>query len=383
MKAAGYLCALSLLLTAAAGGFETTTRKDFRAVAGEYQGLYYDLSSLEGVHESSCYFSFTVKPSGSISGHLFLGGRGSKLSTYLTEDGRADFVLSRGNFWDDWDIVGWAHFYFDLSGASPLIPGRVSEFYVADEGWNQALSGYRCTFHAVTNPAPQAGSYTMVLPAPGNIPGIDGSGFATVRVDGDGTLLLNGTLPDGKPLSQRTRIASAGEWPVYVSLHSQYSKSGSILGWLRFNAGIRDVPGGQLIWTRPAVKPNNTRTVGLVQVLSSAYVVPPPGTPVLDFKEGAIIFSGVDLSQPVTNSFTLAGNSKVTSTSSGRFSLTFARNTGLFSGSFTDPVSRKRYSFKGAVLQESNIGMGLFPAPDKRTGHVWLGPLREVQSRSD
>ena len=88
MKAALILCAFGALLPGAAPGFEASVKKDFHAVAGEYQGLCYDPALPETVHASSCYFSFTVRPSGAVSGRLFLGGHGSEIHSYLDGTGR-------------------------------------------------------------------------------------------------------------------------------------------------------------------------------------------------------------------------------------------------------------------------------------------------------
>ena len=236
------------------------------------------------------------------------------------------------------------------------------------------MSGYRSTFNAVTNPAPQTGSYTMILPAPDHLAGTQRSGFAAVSVDRRGAVRITGTLPDGKPLQQRTRLASAGEWPFYVNLYRHYSAPGSILGWLQFEALNRQLPSGTLIWTRPAVRPGETRTVVPIPVVSSHYAAPGPGQRVLNFDEGVVILGGGDLPKPLTNSFTLTEKNKVINTGPGRLNLAFAPNTGLFSGSFTDAVSRRKISFKGAVSQDSNTGEGLFITRDKRTGWVWLGP---------
>jgi len=111
----------------------------------------------------------------------------------------------------------------DLSGGE-MIAGTIS-----DGIWTAQLAANRAHF-SKTIPAPQSGSYTLVIPGSDDAtsqPGGDGAG--TLKVDISGNITFTGTLGDGTKVSQHTFMSKDGQWPLFVSL---YAKQGFLIGSL-------------------------------------------------------------------------------------------------------------------------------------------------------
>src|SRR5207245_11361488 len=69
---------------------------------------------------------------------------------------------------------------------------------LSDGTWTATLSGDRARFNARTNPAPCAGSYTLLFPGPDADPFVPSAdGFGSARVNSNGVVLLSATLGDG------------------------------------------------------------------------------------------------------------------------------------------------------------------------------------------
>jgi hypothetical protein len=241
------------------------------------------------------------------------------------------------------------------------------------------LSADIITDHVVysktSHPTAKAGSYTLVIPgdvADPHSPG--GDGFGTVKVDSAGTISFSGTLADGTKVSQSTTLSKDGLWPLYSSL---YSGAGAIASWIQFTNQTFSDLNGQLIWMKPAGawKYYAHGFTNEILATGSAYKAPPAGRRVLNLAQGAIVFSGGGLSQPITNSFALSPNNKVTGATGSKLTLTITSSSGLFKGTFFDPVSGAKVPFQGVLFKAANIGVGYFLGVDQ-SGEVYLGPAQ-------
>ena len=80
----------------------------------------------------------------------------------------------------------------------------------------------------------------------------------------------------------------------------------------------------------------------------------------LNFTNGQVIFSGGNLSQPVTNTVLLDSLNRVTNLGSNYMAFSVNTVYGLFSGSFRVPGSTRLDAFTGVLLPSQNAGFGFF-----------------------
>ncbi len=325
-----------------------------------YNGLFYDTNGVS--HESSGFFTAKTTTKGTFSAKLQLAGKKYSSSGLFNADGKAVNSIAR---------TGLSPLTIELSldfSGKDQITGRVT-----DGIWSADLTADKALFDAVTNPAPQAGRYTMNIPGnPDSAESPGGDGFGTVMVNAGGKISLKGTLGDGTKVSQKTSLSKNGQWPFYVS---SYKGSGSVLSWATFtNSGIKEFS-GDMSWIKKANPLAKLYAAGFTNettVAGSFYTPPLPGNRVLNFGVATILFTGGNLSQSFSNDVALGTDNKVTNLSSNGLSLTLALPTGLFKGKATDPASGGTISFKGAVSQKDNSGSGFFPGTNQ-SGRVYFG----------
>jgi len=232
------------------------------------------------------------------------------------------------------------------------------------------LVANRAVFSKTSSP-PQAGrKYTVVIPggddsaaAPG------GDGYGTATVDAAGNIIFTGVLGDGTKISQKTFMAKDGSWPFFAA---PYGKTGLMIAWLSFDMNDADnPPTGEFSWTRLPSSAAKFYPLGFYSetgAAASLYTFS-PGTPLFTWSDGQIIMQGGNLSQPVTNTFSIDANNKVTS--SDGLKLTFTSASGTFKGTFINPNTGKPVPISGAVLENQDAGFGVFLGTDQ-TGSVMI-----------
>ena len=246
---------------------------------------------------------------------------------------------------------------------------------LTDGTWTATLSGDRARFNARTNPAPCAGSYTLLLPGSDADPArAAGNGFATVSVNRNGLVLTRGTLGDGTHFTQSAQLSTPARWPFYVPL---YSNLGSVLSWLAFTNRPADDLNGVLNWiklpnARARYYPEGFATETFA--IGSLYLPPVSATNhILNLVDAQLTFSGGNLNAPFTNLIELGNGSRVTNLSGNRLRLRFSLATGTFAGRVADPVNGMFYPFTGAVLQKLNSGFGVLLGTNQ-TSRLTLSP---------
>jgi hypothetical protein len=140
--------------------------------------------------------------------------------------------------------------------------------------WTAELEANRQVF-SKTNPSPQAGHYTLVLPGTNSATLPGGNGFGAVTVDTSGNVKFSGTLGDGTKVTESAIESAQGQWPLYISLDSG---GGMLLGWLTFtNEPDRDID-GLLSWFKPSQKAKTLYQAGFTnltqEAAGSAYALP-------------------------------------------------------------------------------------------------------------
>ncbi len=310
---------------------------------GTYTGLFREDKAVR--LESSGAFNVVVTSRGTYSGKVRIGARSLSFSGLLDLQGQASNVLR---------MSPSKTLSLELRVGSTDPEGRIFGS-LTDGSWRAALSGYRAVFGR-GNPAPYAGSYTLVIPgADGGAALPCGNGFGTLKVDSSGRLSFTGTLADSTRISQSGSLSRDGHWPLYVSL---YSGNGSLMSWLAFADQPESDVAGTMGWIKRPGASSKYYPGGFTiecYAIGSAYV---RKDPILDLVTGSLTFSGGELSSDITKGITIGPLSKVTA-ADNQLSFSFSRPTGSFSGTVTHPATAKRLSFSGVVLQKLNAGYGM------------------------
>jgi hypothetical protein len=218
--------------------------------------------------------------------------------------------------------------------------------------------------YSATNKAPQAGIYTIILPpnpaAESDTP--QGIGYCRLIITDNGLARLTGILADQTVISYTAPVAADGTLSVYESL---YSGGGYMGGVLKFEtittSGSESDLDGVIAWQRPPDSdPNAAYPAGFsttIDAVGSLYVPAAANS-----SETAVTLVGTDLSTPISDSVSLIKPGLFRQRTPARKPLTLQFNTasGLFSGSFLDPVSNTVRKFGGVVFQKRAIGAGSF-----------------------
>jgi hypothetical protein len=334
----------------------------FLRANGTYNGLFAEAGRAQ---ESSGFVTLAVTEKGAYSGSLRRGTSTYPLTGQFDVAGWASKTVLRPRT-NSWAVA----MRLDLAGAE-VLTGTLG-----DGHWLADLRADRAVFNAQTNPATQyASKYTLIIPGSTDAsasPG--GEGYGAVVVSGAGQVTLSGSLADGSALSQTVPVSRDGRWPLYASL---YTGKGSVWSWLAFDtnqpaAGFQ----GELSWIKqaqPGVKYYPAGFTNEVVAVGSRYTQPAGQTNrVIHLTNGVVSFEGGNLSMPFTNLVSLTLGNKVINASSNSLSLSLTLSSGRFSGSATVPGTKQNVSFKGALLQNVDVGYGYFLGTNQ-SGSVYFG----------
>ena len=313
----------------------------FIPVVGTYHGLFYVTSN--AAEESSGSFTATVSSAGTYSAKLLMPGQSHSWSGQFSTWGSASKTLARPG-------LSALAVQIQLGLTNDSLTGTV-----ADGDWTADLLAYSATYSR-TNPNLQAGKYTLSFPASTNTsdqPG--GNGFGTLTVSALGNIAFSGVLGDGTPVQSAALVSRGGLWPFYSSL---YGGKGSVLGWLTFTNN--DAMTGQVGWFKlpqTAAKLYAGGFTNSSEAIGSAYHYT-NGVPVLNFTNGMLTLSSGNLGQGITNQIVTGPENEATNASGDK--LTFTASSGVFRGSVMNPETGKPIIVNGVVLENQNVGVGLF-----------------------
>lgn len=319
--------------------------------AGSYHGLFYDTNAVSEISSGS--FAATVNSTGEYTAKLVQGSQTHPFSGQFNAEGTATATIKR---------PGQTALAVTLQ---MHVDGGVMTGTVSDGAWVATLAAEPAVY-ARTNPAPQAGKYTLAIAggnAVSNQPA--GYGFATVTVSPLGGVSVSGTLADGTVFSASSTVAADGQWPLYASLNA--SKT-AILGWLSFT---NDSIAGQVSWIKlpqASAKYYPAGFTNTAEVIGSSYNET-NGVSLLNLTDGLMTLANGGFAQAVTNQVTSPDINTFTDANGDK--LTFKATTGAFKGSFTDPVTGKPVAMNGVVLQNQNIAAGYF-LDNSTSGSVML-----------
>ncbi len=321
--------------------------------AGAYSGL---LTSGTGTSLGYIGFAqFTVGSTGAFSGAFWFAGQRHALSGSFAPSGTYTALLNPTSRSPVTLALTLA------PSASPEISGMISV-----GASTSSLVALRAGYNAKTHPWPNPGRFTVLLPAdPEDTSSPAGSGIAVATVDAGGIVKLAGSLADGAPFSGGTALPASGDWPFYAAL---YGSGGDIAGPLTFPTtatlgGVADwfkvarTPGGRYpdaIRTRVTVRGN------LFQAQKAPQAELLPGSRTATLSEGDLP-GGHDL----VNTVSLSGVSDfvVVNPNAGQIKLKLNPATGMLTGSFVIPGTKRVVPVHSIILEGDDTAAGYFLGP--------------------
>ncbi len=323
----------------------------FPAVAGHYEGLFTNAISITLTNSGA--FKADITTNGAYTARLIQGSKTYTYSGPLSVGKTASIPVStkQPSLSLQWDATEVGK----LTGT------------VASNTWSSDLAAYRTPFSA-SAPTPLAGKYTLSI-AGGEPPQPAGYSTLSITVSNNGGILVGGHAADGGTVSEGTALSEHGYWPLYSTV-----SNGVLFGWQTLLSGSTNLT-GWAYWLKPTnsalhlpgIAYNTTNLVGSTYTNKKAILNLTNG--------GLLVFSGGGLVDNLTNRFSLTNNNIATNiTKDNGLKLSFNTNLGLFSGSITNPTTKKQASFSGAVLQQQNEGAGAFQSTNQS------GAVRLIQA---
>jgi hypothetical protein len=307
----------------------------------------------------------TLGPGGKFTGRLTSGAVSSGFHGVFDANGDATVTIQPS---------GQAAITLSLS--LDAATGEVSGTMSTATG-SSAISAGIATY-SPTNTAPEAGSYTMLMPPDPNAPAgtnaPQGIGYFRLVVETNGMAYLSGVLADSTVISIAAPVRADGSLSFYKRM---YANQGYVAGVLKFESittsGAESDLDGAIQWQRPQSSRSKMYPAGFatgIAAIGSTYV---PPTETAEAKAAVltaggkaatvtVALAGSDLSTPVDDEATAVTPNLLVDKNSGKEALTVAINprTGLFIGGFLDPVTNKVRRLGGAMFQKRALGAGSF-----------------------
>ena len=172
-------------------------------------------------------------------------------------------------------------------------------------------------------------------------------------------------LNDGTKLTAKAPVSQSGQWPFYVSL---YRNAGGCIGWVSFDTTTSVAAPQGVDWF--------SADGGLTELAldGSQYTAGPAFTNAA----WAVTLSGGGLASNLVKAVTITAVGRVTVTQPGvdALKLTLTPKSGKLEGSFKLSVRGKAISFNGLLLQDQDVGAGLFQTTTGGpTGGITLEPV--------
>lgn len=333
----------------------------FMAVKGTYSGLF---SATPPTRTNSGGVKIAVSPGGTFSAKFDFTDKNYTLTGQFDNDGAFTGDIIRRN-----QTPLRVSLQLDVTGGSNVIEGTISDGTFAAD-----IIADRSVFNSRTNPAPQAGKYTLIIRPDDSHTGSptspQGQGFGTVNVTTSGRITFVGTLGDGTDITQGSTLATDGTWPLYLEM---YKAKGYITSEIVFEDLVDSDLNGKAYWLKPQQTTGAVYRAGFeesVSFLGSRYNAP-RNARVLSFSAATILVDGGNLTAQISKAADVSTQNKVTiiDAAADNLKMTIKPATGQFSGSFVHPVTRAVRKFEGVCVQKFDRGGGLFIDADK-TGQI-------------
>jgi len=391
-------------------------------LAGTYDGLLVPGAEATKPSEQYGLFNATVTTTGLLTGKLSVAGTTVPFTGMLNVDLSTGVVFGTAfNSPTTKDItkdnkgavkLGVLTLRMDDTGDYPVLVG---EYAAPDDSGAvySTLSANKAVYTAakvipegmlavpasVYDPAGEKGVYTTLFLTSDSSSSLDrtrfplGAGSSTLTVTTAGVATFVGKLADGTVLSYSNRLSANNQMPIYVPL---YNGKGLIAGIVSFDDAQIDSDArcDGMAWFRPVTTPVTAATIykdgwpdGIsMDLRASKYVAPTKATKTVPNPLNPNTVLGAEvvgvtapsmniqisladggIADPTLNNAALTAANLVTvlsapagSASANALKLTFTATTGLFTGSFTHPLSKKSLVLSGAVFQKTQQAGGCF-----------------------
>jgi hypothetical protein len=327
-------------------------------LTGVYDGLFYDSNLLS--EASSGYLTLTLGgEDGFFSGSIMLDGQRKSFGGQFDANGSAQLTIPRPvkqNLSLSLSL--------DLSGSNGLAGTVICTN--STNTFDASLQAYK----VVRQTSDYAGYYTWAmngsLIAGGAGPTGYSYGIATVPKQGAATVDLY--LSDGSSTIVSGGLTEAGMLPLYVPLDKGH---GSLSGWLTFaNNGLTDT--NYMQWFKKPTAQGYYPTGYALTNLPLALSPYEKGTNTLGTTNIVVQLSGGDLTNMLTDFVTLDAGRKFIVTDTNKIAVSLNLKTGIFTGTFIDPMDGKSTSLRGALVQPEGEAFGLFTPNDHLSGALTI-----------
>lgn len=339
------------------------------APPGAYNGLFWDAESPSETNAG--YLTLTLAGDGVFAGQISVDGRVNTFGGRFDTNGMAQLTLHRHK---KGDLA--VSLTMDLSGPNGLTGSVDSAGTNGTGAFAAQLQAYPGLIDADHRDKYFDGNYTLAMSGAGNgDPAVAPQGFsyATASVEGDGHVKLSLFLSDGATAIASGDLIANGYLPFYVSL---YAGTGSVLGWIAFTNGSATT-NYQIFWFKDPVA-NHSYADGFSLTGRTIWIdprkAPAPGANALDVTNALVQLTGSDLTLALTDPITLNAKGVGSGANTNVVKISVKDRTGLFTGSFVDPVEGRTFLIHGVALESMREGLGYFLATNHLSGAVVITP---------
>ena len=354
---------------------KVTVRNPYLLYRGTYTG---SIVGVHQIHEDTGYFVITVDAQGHFTSTLRFAGQAYPFKGVFDSQGHYTATIARDAPLSNLTL----DIQFPLEGPAGI------QCQLGNGAENTPFTASRILWSSTNRPTVE-GRYSVTLPAPdtNKLLTPQGSGYAIFTIGKTGTVSIVGRTGDSRSFTMSSKLRADNTIPFYIGL---YRTAGSIFGDValtRVNAS-KVTAAGNLTWTKLKNIKDKLYPKGFIRSLAArgaTYTEPKANTNVLSvttnatFNSSLTVAAGI-LRLPRTERALLGirpdnGRYAVAFDNSRRLRAEFSINprTGVFSGSFFDVTTHKKYRMSGVVVQGDNKAYGLWNSVT-RTGSIVLQP---------
>lgn len=341
-----------------------------QAIVGDYNGL---ITNVTPVNSNTGILSLRVGKRSTYTGSIQLGGLRYRFKGLFDASGNSVINVNRARLTP-----------VNINMHINVFRGAVEATILVDNYSSNSVAK-RNPYNVKSNQTPHYGIYNVVLnPAAGpNVP--LGNGYLTFNINKAGLVRVAGKLSDNRPFTVSAYLAADGTFPLYNGLYANNLTQRGSLGGLVTLENPNTANSGNLTarstlrWYKPTQKSGLYATgfTANVDLKGSRYGKPAVGTRVFQVNNinGQVRVNITDgnLTTPVSATFTWGTNNKLVATgpNPANIQIKISPNNGVFTGSFVDPGTGRKKTFRGLITQRQNFGSGLFVGTT-HTGTVTL-----------
>lgn len=332
---------------------------------GAYGGLFWDMANPSKTNAG--LLTLILNSNGVFSGQVTIDGIAKNFTSQFFLDSTAQLTIHRHNQGDLNMSMA-----LDLTGVNGLT-GMVSS---AGTNGTGAFSATLQAYHRFVNTDHRGdsidGSYTFGIEGAGyanRATAPDGYSYGTASANTAGLVNANLFLSDGTSAIASGYLTQSNGLPLYVTL---YGGAGAFLGWVTFTNGALTTDDPMFWFKQPVAKGDYTNGFSLTNI--SMWVAPfhPPARDanVLGLSNAVVSIAAGDLSGTLSDPILLNAKGTSSGTNANDAGVSLNNQTGLFSGSFVDPIDGQTTVFHGAALEADQQGLGYFISTNHTTGAV-------------